>query len=106
MSWLRYFYYKPRGLDKPCLAQSAQGPILIHRFQSASRELDGDKFLQLRNPDPFGLEIWMKVTVHFFRNVHPDTAFFLGETATMNSGTRTGFRPSNAANFGHKIKKS
>jgi hypothetical protein len=56
---------------------------------------------ELGNPDALGLEIGRNGALHDFGDVTADTAFFLGQTGTMDSAAGADAGSSDDANTGH-----
>ena len=70
--------------DETCRGKGLVSPIFRKRFECSRSGFHCDKFFQLRHPDALGFEIGLEVTRRHGCDVHADSAFFLGETATMD----------------------
>jgi hypothetical protein len=75
----------------------------VQGFQGAGGDFDADELFQFGNPNAFGPEIRVEETGRVGSHVHPNTAFFLGLTATIDPPTfgRGGF--GNDTFSGHKF---
>ena len=88
--------------DDPRFFQRHESAVFRDGLQRAGGEFHGDEAIQLRNPDPLGPQIRREHPGDDLRHMLSDTAFFLGETATMNDGAFGRACFGNAANF-HKF---
>ena len=70
--------------DETCGGKGLVSPIFRKRFERSCSGFHCDEFFQLRHPDALGFEIGLEVTRRHSSDVHADSAFFLGETATMD----------------------
>ena len=70
--------------DETSGSKGLVSPIFRKRFECSRSGFYCDKFFQLRHPDALGFEIGLEVTRRHGCDVHADSAFFLGETATMD----------------------
>ena len=77
------------------------GTILRQSLVSASRGLDGDKFLEFGNPDTLGLQVRRMPAGSYFGHVHANSPLFLRETATMNLAAPLGARSGNVTFSSH-----
>ena len=67
-----------------CGSKGLVSAIFRKRFERSCSGFHCDEFFQLRHPDALGFEIGLEVTRRHGCDVHADSAFFLGETATMD----------------------
>ena len=67
-----------------CGSKGLVSAIFRKRFERSCSGFHCDEFFQLRHPDALGFEIGLEVTRRHSSDVHADSAFFLGETATMD----------------------
>ncbi len=67
-----------------CRGKGLVSPIFRKRFERSCSGFHCDKFFQLWHPDALGFEVGLEVTRRHSSDVHTDSAFFLGETATMD----------------------
>ena len=70
--------------DETCCGKGLVSPVFGKRFERPSGGFDCDEFFQLGHPDALGFEIGLEVTRRHGCDVHADSAFFLGQTATMD----------------------
>ena len=76
--------------------------VLRNCFQGPCRHLDGDKFFQLGNPDPLGLEIRREIARCHCCDMHTDAPLLFGETSTVNFGSANWTGTGDGALSGHK----
>ena len=86
------------GLYQTCFDQSIEGAVFGDRFDRFAGETQFDIVTEFGNPDAFVLKVWRNLALHHFGDVTTDTAFFLGETGTMNTTTAADVGTSDAAN--------
>jgi len=67
-----------------CRGKGLVSPIFRKRFERSCSGFYCDEFFQFRHPDALGFEVGLEVTRRHSSDVHTDSAFFLGETATMD----------------------
>jgi hypothetical protein len=93
-------------LDETRTLERCVGTVFIDGLQRASREPNANKSSKLGNPDPLISKIWRNGTLDGFHQVFTDTAFFLRETATVNSSAGTDFCASDTADLSHDFLKN
>mgnify|MGYP000107706973 CR=1 FL=1 len=81
--------------------QCIESTVFGDRFDRFARKAKFYIMTKLRNPNSFILKIGRNFTLHYFGDVTTDTAFFLGETGTVDSSAGADLGSSNAANTGH-----
>jgi hypothetical protein len=78
------------GLRHPTISDGAGflqrlvNALLVYCLETARRDANTDKFLQLRHPNTLTLQIGRESARHHFRDVPAYTAFLLGQTAPVN----------------------
>jgi hypothetical protein len=92
--------------DDSSLLQRHESTILIDGLQRAAAQLELHKLGKLGDPDTLTLEIWRDGALHDLGDVATDTAFFLGQTRTVNFSARADAGSSDATNTGHNKKLS
>ena len=71
-------------LDQAGFLQSREGAVFVDRFEGFAGGLDLDVATEFGDEHALGLEIGSDRTLDGFGHVATDTAFFLGETGTMD----------------------
>lgn len=75
------------SLDQARLDQGVESSIFADRFDRLAGKSQLYVVAEFRHPDAFVLEVRRNFAFHDFGDVTTDTAFFLGETGTMNAST-------------------
>ena len=91
-------------LDEAGSGERLVGPVFGEGFEGAGRGFHGDEFFQLGHPDALGLEVRLEIARSHGGDMHADTAFLLGETATMDFRSANGLGPGDAALSRHKME--
>ncbi len=92
-----------RLLDEAGGGERLVGSVFGKGFEGAGCGLDRDEFLQLGHPDTLGLEVRLEIARGHGGDMHADSAFFLGETATVDFRSANGLGPGDAALSRHKM---
>jgi hypothetical protein len=59
--------------------------VLVDRLEAARRNTDTDKLFKLGHPNALAMQVWRKNAWDHFRDVPAYAAFFLSQTAPVNS---------------------
>src|SRR5438046_8773796 len=78
--------------------------LRVDRLQTARRDANTHKLLQLRHPNALASQIWEEIARHHFSDVPAYTAFFLGQTAPVNHAASHRSGSCDMTNF-HVAKK-
>ena len=84
--------------DQTSLDQRVEGAVFGDRFDRFAGESQFDVVTELGHPDALVLKVRRNLAFHHLGDVTTDTAFFLGETGTMNASTAADVGTSDAAN--------
>ena len=74
----------PYNSDCAGFLQRLVSALLVDCLETARRDANTHKLLQLRHPNTLAPQIWRENARHHFRDVPAYTAFLLGQTAPVN----------------------
>ena len=85
-------------LDEARFLEGHESAVLVDGLQRAAAQLDAHELVELGHPDALGLKVRGNGALGHLGDVTTDTAFFLGETGTMNTSTTADMRTSDTTN--------
>jgi len=89
-------------LNDAGLFQGHESTILVHGLQGTAAELGADKFAEFWHPDALVLKVRGDRALDHLGDVTTDTAFFLGQTGTVDFAAGADAGSSNTADACHK----
>jgi hypothetical protein len=75
------------ALNQPCLLKCSESAVFRDCFECARRQFDSHEAVQLRHPDPAGLQVRGEKPWGVGGDMLTDAAFFLGQAAPVNNVT-------------------
>jgi hypothetical protein len=75
---------RPTTSDSAGFLQCFVSALLVDRLETACRDANTHKFLQLRHPNSLALQIGRENARHHFRDMPAYTTFLFGQTAPVN----------------------
>jgi len=89
------------ALDEAGLLEGGEGAVFVDGLEGLAGGFDDHVATEFRDEDALFVEVWRDFAIHGLGDVTTDTAFFLGETGTVDSAAAADAGTSDAANSGH-----
>src|SRR4029450_3440456 len=81
---LGVWHRRPIISDSASFLQCLVSALLIDRLESACRDANTHKFLQLRHPNTLAAQIWQEIARHHLRDMPAYATFLFGQTTPVN----------------------